>query len=129
MILYVICFLILYVAFHVVPHLFEVKVYPKKPLSWTLRLVSWVESLFGLLVLFAGIYIHCFVFHSVVVFCILALLGMLWMLLGHNISCGNERARRICKQVSIIRFASVFGIPFSACSLFLLSMEDKKRGT
>jgi len=116
-------------TFFILPNLFKDRPSPEEPVAASIRISSWIELIFGLLVFFGGI-VYSFFSHfsaetSFFILSLFCLLGMLWMIMASRLSNGNYQARKIFLYLSAFRIFTIVGIPFSAASIFLLR---KKKG-
>jgi len=104
----------------------------------TIKMASWVEVLFGVIVFFFWVSVGASVIdpsdfgvntRSEFIYGWLAciLFGILWLLLATHLNYGSVKARKICLVLSLLRFATVFGAPFSLFSLYLLYFPKKSR--
>ena len=111
-------------TFFILPNFFKNRPSSEEPVAASIRISSWIELIFGLLVFFGGItysfFSHFSAETSFFIFSLFCLLGMLWMILASRLGAGNYQARRICLILSAFRIFTIVGIPFSAASIFLL---------
>jgi hypothetical protein len=102
----------------------------EEPVAASVRISSWIELIFGLLVFFGGI-VYSFFSHfsaetSFFIFSLFCLLGMLWMIMASRLSNGNYQARKMFLILSAFRIFTIVGIPFYAASIFLLRKKVLK---
>ena len=97
----------------------------------SIRISAYVEATFGILTMFCGMFLVAYgngwlALHPDCAFAVSFFGGALWIVLSVRLSQGSRAARTITLGLSVLRLATVVGIPFSLFSLLLLLSKEAK---
>lgn len=119
---------LLFILIFIVPLFYLGRNHPRRiDIPRTITIASVVEAIFGILIIIysVGAMLRLYpsptdVISPEYIFLMGFSISMIWLIMASQLSKGGIHARRMCLVMSLLRILSVYGIIFSAVTMYLL---------